>query len=341
LHQQVQRISPSLNRKSDGLGWGMASLLQQQVQRISPSLDPKSDEKFFKTDYPDDLKPKARDAFQYPHPIVQDSGEYDRDYIKDENSDGGEWKAQETYDKIRSKIAEVAAAEVKAQKKDEDAKEVYEAAKKAEAEAAEKVKEAKDNAEQGHEKVKKAKESAEEAEKAEEKAGNSTTGAQSSAVEEAVKSVEKEMKDLENCKKQLADAQAKLKELMGENANAKEEQIKRIHDAEQEAENLEKDEAAQQAAADAAMKEAAELQGTTEKGEAAYEDAHKEYEASAKKHKDMQGDLEKAESKLRRFRQSGVDKNGGVYYSGATHGTPAAPLLITALSVAVAAALGA
>jgi len=338
LRQQVERISPSAGPAHlHQAGWRMSSLLQ--VQRIAPSLDPASDEKFFKKDYPDDLRPEGRDHFQYPHPVVQDSGEYDKDYVKDENSDGGEWKAQDAYDKIRSKIAEVIVEEAEAKKKETEAKDEYEAAQKAESAAADKVKEAKDKEAEKKEKLKKAQEDAEEAAKLGEKLGNGTDLPESAAVTEAVKSVEKEMKDLENCKKQLADAQAKLKELMGESATAKEEQIKRTHDAEQNVENLEQEEAAEKAAAADALKKASDLQGETEKDEAAYKEAHKEYEADAKKLGDMKGELEKAEETLRRFRQSQVDSGGGVFRSGAAHSALASPLLIAALSVAVAAAL--
>merc|ERR1712196_536910 len=45
-------------------------------------------------------------VFDHPYPAVQDSSDYDRDYVKDENSDGGRWQAQMEYDTLRSKIRE-------------------------------------------------------------------------------------------------------------------------------------------------------------------------------------------------------------------------------------------
>jgi hypothetical protein len=73
---------------------------------ISPELEPPSDKTFFKKDYPHDKRPVADPFhFKHPYPVVQDSGDFDRDYVKDENSDNGNWKAQETYDKLRAKLA--------------------------------------------------------------------------------------------------------------------------------------------------------------------------------------------------------------------------------------------
>jgi len=72
---------------------------------ISPELDPVSHKKFFKKDYPNDLRPKVHDHFSHPFPTVQEDKTYDSDYVKDENDDGGEWKAQDDYDKARLKLA--------------------------------------------------------------------------------------------------------------------------------------------------------------------------------------------------------------------------------------------
>merc|ERR1711881_515397 len=75
------------------------------AKRISPAVD-SSDKKFFDKDYPADRRPVADKyyVFDHPYPAVQDSGDYDKDYVKDENSDGGRWKAQMDYDTLRSKI---------------------------------------------------------------------------------------------------------------------------------------------------------------------------------------------------------------------------------------------
>ena len=42
--------------------------------------------------------------FKYPFPHVQQSMKYDGDYVKDENSDGGLWSAQNDYDTLRAKL---------------------------------------------------------------------------------------------------------------------------------------------------------------------------------------------------------------------------------------------
>merc|ERR1719203_114189 len=62
--------------------------------RIVPALDPKDDGKFFKHDYPYDLKPLMEDRWSHPFPLVQRSKDYDRDYVKDENYDGGQWELE-------------------------------------------------------------------------------------------------------------------------------------------------------------------------------------------------------------------------------------------------------
>merc|ERR1719191_2689567 len=43
--------------------------------------------------------------FKHPYPAVQDTDEFDKDFVKDQNSDNGEYKAQTTYDRLRAQIA--------------------------------------------------------------------------------------------------------------------------------------------------------------------------------------------------------------------------------------------
>merc|ERR1719386_260726 len=73
--------------------------------RIKPELEPQSDKKFFGKDYPDDVRPKVKNHFGHPYPKVQDDSRYDKDYVKDENDDGGYWKAQMEYDRLKAKVA--------------------------------------------------------------------------------------------------------------------------------------------------------------------------------------------------------------------------------------------
>merc|ERR1719311_2009136 len=88
----------------------------EPVQKLSPPLkDVKSDKKFFgppfPADYPDDKRPvpdqsilsKVKGPGQ-PYPALQSHDDYDRDYVKDENSDKGAWQAQFEYDRLRRKL---------------------------------------------------------------------------------------------------------------------------------------------------------------------------------------------------------------------------------------------
>jgi len=56
---------------------------------------------FFKHDYPHDEHPNAPDHFKGPFPHVQTADEFDRDYVHDTKTDGGEWRLQEEYDRLR------------------------------------------------------------------------------------------------------------------------------------------------------------------------------------------------------------------------------------------------
>merc|ERR1719409_321635 len=97
---------------------------EEERSGISPPLKPKRDEKFFGKDYPWDKRPKVDVLhFKHPYPAVQDSGDFDSDYVKDENSDNGSWKAQTEYDRLRHKLAKEKADVAKAlaaKKKAED-----------------------------------------------------------------------------------------------------------------------------------------------------------------------------------------------------------------------------
>merc|ERR1719321_2397542 len=120
--------------------------------RINPELEPTSDKKFFGKDYPDDRRPlpiHEHKMFNHPYPTVQDSDRYDKDYVKDENDDGGYWKAQMEYDALKNKLAkekkEMAAAlakEHEEQKEMDKAKAAEDAAEKAAKAAEEKEEDA-------------------------------------------------------------------------------------------------------------------------------------------------------------------------------------------------------
>ena len=73
---------------------------------LNPNLEPKSSKKFFGKDYPVDHHPVADEHYKFghPYPAVMDSSDYDSDFVKDENSDGGKWDAQMNYDILRQKV---------------------------------------------------------------------------------------------------------------------------------------------------------------------------------------------------------------------------------------------
>merc|ERR1719379_1068152 len=75
--------------------------------RIVPALDPVDeeaphDQTFMKKDYPDDRRAKVFHKFDYPYPTVQDSEDYDKDYVEDKSDDGGYWLAQMKYDELKN-----------------------------------------------------------------------------------------------------------------------------------------------------------------------------------------------------------------------------------------------
>jgi len=93
--------------------------------KIHPELDPKSDKQFFGpnkngSDYPDDRRPKPHAAWKYPFPDLQHSAVYDQDFVKDENNDNGEWKAQNDYDTAKRKLYKERREADDAKKKAED-----------------------------------------------------------------------------------------------------------------------------------------------------------------------------------------------------------------------------
>lgn len=73
-------------------------------QYWAPTKTGKADD-LSSTHYPKDSQPHAVPVeFGHPFPMVKDSGNYDYDYVKDSNDDKGEWKAQTEYDRLRRKV---------------------------------------------------------------------------------------------------------------------------------------------------------------------------------------------------------------------------------------------
>jgi len=277
-------------------------------KRIEPELEPVSDKKFFKKDYPDDARPPQYHKFSHPYPTVQDSDRYDKDYIKDENDDGGYWKAQMAYDSLKNKLAKEKAEMERALAKEAEEKKEFDKAKAAEA-AAEKDAEAAEKTE-------------DEAAAARKKA-DAEHDQQKSALDAGAEDVEQEVKDLADCEQQLADAKARLKKLLAEKENFE----KKNADAgklEAEAEEKEK----------AAEKSAAELLKEYEKEQKEHEAAKSDVEKEKQDVKKAEDALAKAAERLRVFRKA--DPDGGVYevkgsQGGASYASPLAALALVAI----------
>mmetsp|Transcript_132257 Transcript_132257/g.257713 ORF Transcript_132257/g.257713 Transcript_132257/m.257713 type:complete len:401 (+) Transcript_132257:43-1245(+) len=247
--------------------------LQQGL--ISPKLDPGSDRVFFGEDYPDNLQPKGqlKSTFKHPYPAVQDTDHFDKDYVKDENSDDGEWQAQMDYDLLRTKVTEDRDDVAKAKVVQEERKKTLDKARAEEAAATKKADEASKRAEQARKAAEKAQEEAAAAKEATDKAAEHQIAEEqrkaaepaetqtrddskpkedaaepesaskeksakdnSDKIAEAVAKVKKETSDLDKCQQELADARARLKELM-----AQEEELSRKRQEQRELAKAEKD----------------------------------------------------------------------------------------------------
>jgi len=192
---------------------------------INPKLeDVASDKKFFgppfPADYPSDERPTVSPSIAWqlkeenkPYPYLQNRKEYDEDYVKDENSDKGDWKAQFDYDEYRRKLGEEEAAVKRAREKADkegrdqsDAEKAFDDAKK----AADDAKNALDGANGDKD--------------AANKDGDGTGGDGLSGEEkeklkdlrkkvaDAIDNFEKEKKEFEECKKNLEKAKKELEE---------------------------------------------------------------------------------------------------------------------------------
>lgn len=204
--------------------------------KISPELDGSS--KKFDKDYVYDKRPAANPFhFKHPYPIVQDSGDYDKDFVKDENSDDGSFAAQQTYDQLRSKLRKERKQLAEAlKKKNKEEQEMRDALKQHDREAWERLQAAKKADEL------KKKHHVEEEEEEKKHPGfphhevdeviEKVTGEKDvtrkihveADLQIATGEVQKKMRNLEDCKKELEAARQKLKDLMKELEDAKKKQ---------------------------------------------------------------------------------------------------------------------
>jgi len=311
------------------------------VALISPELQPGSSSKFFKKDYPFDKRPKA-DPFHFghPYPVVQDGGDYDRDFVKDENSDNGSWKAQETYDRLRVKLAKEKKAMAKAlAKKQDEEKSLKDAMTRHEKEARDR-----ENAKKNADRIRRAEEKrVRDEDAAEAKEGSKKdsgkrepavqkpkTKAVSQDVDVSTKETEKAMKNLEDCKKQLAKARQELKDLM------------------KELEERKKAQSATSADLDDAMKREisgkellSEQKRSLKSADEEYQEAKANYAKQQALVDKLERDIKVAAAKVRAMRDAS-DRDGGVYPTPddaprPKSGVPAAHWIsIPALSLVVA-----
>lgn len=261
---------------------------------IEPELEPKSDAKFFGNDYPDDRRPPLYShegkLFSHPYPTVQDSDRYDKDYVKDENDDGGYWKAQLDYDAAKNALGkeqkELKQAMAKAQKEKNEMQKASADYQRALAKEAEADKE-------------------EQLADAEHDKANGDMEKLLTEIAAGANEVDEEIVDLDDCKNKLIQKKAELKKLMAEKAEAEKKEAEMQAD-EDGKEVLEKEAEKKEAEAEKKMAEEQEE----------HEEALKSYEEEKADVKKAEKDLEKQAEVLRKFRKP--DPDGGVYRSDAT-----------------------
>jgi len=273
-----------------------------RFKRASPyAVGDQSDKKFMKRDYPDDSRPEVTKYhtqydFTHPFPQLQEDSKYDDDFVSDENNDGGDWKAQEEYDRLRIKIAKVKAEmdRLKVRLKEEESE----------------LQDAIDNEKEAEVASKKAEEKADRLKKLADEAQDKLERLNAGRMEKAEDGMKEEMSDLEKCKKELAKAKAELEKLLKAKKNAKSDieaaKAKRDDTEEiaEDAEKLEKD-----------------LEEEVKEERAEYEHAKKEYEQDLKEVEKIEAQLERAAAKLRKYRRHN-DADGGVYYVPGPDGGP-------------------
>merc|ERR1719410_3201279 len=332
------------------------SVVERHIQglqhgRINPKLDPESDKVFFDHDYPDNLrgKGKLKPEFGHPYPAVQDTSEFDRDYVKDENNDGGEWKAQMEYDLLRTKLS-------KAQDDMEKAKAANEAAQNRFADAKRKEAKAMEEAGVSKDKVAKARAEARAAEKDASDAKDATEKAEEQDVEDMRKAVEAEENKAKadeaaavakassekgksgssDSTEATKDGASKLDDKAGETSSEaklkelaeKEDKLakEKKQEHEQKVAKLDKDRSEASKEESQASQElsdrksdAASLEGASASEKKLLSEEEKAHEAAVAKAKlestdldKLESDLKAAEKNLRKLRRA-EDKDGGVY----------------------------
>lgn len=327
---------------------------------VEPQLKPKANKAFLK-DMLSDRSPRADEHyyFDHPYPAVMDSGDYDKDFTKDENGDGGKWDAQMKYDILRNRISGEHKRLSEMETNLATQSEVLSATRTKEKAAEEATNAADKEADEAKKELKDAEEDVDNF------GGKSGKGGRLGEQEEVL---DDEVSDLEGCRKKLAEAKEKLKKALAEQKDMEEvakkqekerEEAKAEEKEERDATKKERDEkkkkdneAKAAAKAEAKAKKQKEVdekkkKGDSEKNDA--EDAVKDAESAVKKSQDelsaaeakhereqksyeeqlndvkkTEDDLARAAAKLHKFRQADIDQDGGVYYKEVKKsGTPA------------------
>lgn len=286
---------------------------------LHPPLEPRSDRKFFKKDYPNDLRPSI-DAgkWQSPYPKLQSNAKFDADYVKDENGDGGHWKAQMKYDSLKMKFAKQKEGVKKALAKEQEELREYEntkgpakdaEAKATAAEAAAKAAQA--EADAAAKELKEAIKAGKDSESTAAAAHNQTK--KPTTVAEAEKRLDAAVEGMKDCEKRLEDARKQLEEMKAKAARDKDSDVKTKDKEVEKAKTVEKEKggsvkskedalAAAKAKAAAAEKEAKKARKDLEEEKKEHDEADEEYKHEKVDMVKLEKDYEAAEAELRRLR---------------------------------------
>jgi len=320
-HAEARILAPtkvSLKASGDPLsdveGW--------RVGKLNPPLkDVKSDKEFFGPagDYANDQrgapvtkavmdKLDAIKEIRYgnkPYPNLQSKEDYDRDYVKDENSDTGAWKAQFEYDELRKKLADEEAGVKRGQAKADREGKDADAAQHADDEAGKKVNDAQkgvDDANKGEEDASK------DAKTADDFSGppsDEKLKELKKAVEAAEERLEKQKKAFAECERQLAEAKKDLEDLKVRQAELEKELASETslwvkQNQEQKAVKLNMKKSKETAAKAAAFAKTTAAQAKLAAAEKLKADAEKALAKEKAEHQKAQTKLEKEKADLKR-----------------------------------------
>jgi len=261
----------------------------------------KSDKKFFGKDYPLDKRPEVDVLhFKAPYPVVQDSGDYDKDFVKDDNNDDGNFAAQSEYDRLRHKLREEKRDVAKALRKTDYAEKEFKDTLRREAAARAAIPPPK---KQGTVQSNKGARIPIPFKETFFPPDPKVPGGVASPgdVKVATSDTQKAMDALEECKKELAEARNNLKKLMDELEKAKQQQSE-THAALDGSTVREKELVADEKASHQTVK-------TEYKG---YMDARTSYLTQIALVAKMEADIKVAASKVKAVRDA-EDRKGGVY----------------------------